>query len=908
MKISQNKAMKTTITMILVITMATMVFMPNLPTASAVENNYTSYIYVSVANSLIGLGQSQLIVTWTADMPPDIGEQTSAAGRAHWENVEITVTDPDGANTTLTIPTTDAIGGGYVNYIPEKIGTYTVQSYLPKQTKINTATNTTSYYSAARSPAVTFTAQQDAPPAWNESPLPEGYWSRPINSASRNWFVLGGNWLGGAHEQPAGAAGGTTTRWVDGLATESAHILWSKPLYVGGYMEERFEDTGYQTGHYLGLSFSAIVINGKAYYSYRDSAHSSQGYVAVDLNTGETLSYINDTIPSFGQIYSYDSGNQHGGFAYLYKTSGVTLPATVQVPNAEQFPNGSVVRLSAVQTFNSSQVTTGTLWQMLDASTLQTICYIANVSSGGTAVYGKDGSILRYNLAVNTAAANSYLSVWNSSAGTMVSSQTGTGYWQWRPQGQTFGGDQPYLGNTAYNYVHDGRDFYSLNVSIPTDLLLGPRNSLVNQTGIIQVVREGQYVIIGTSGRNDERGNVQGRMVSLSLEPGKVGQKLWDRSFTMPYTDLAGNVSITLTGVFPEDNVICFQSTKLLKRWGVSLETGQLLWESKPEEQNNYYTMITNYYNGMLLTGGYGGVILAYDIKTGEILWNFTAKNIGSESPYGNYPINIFAIADGKIYTLTGEHSITQPMWRGPNIRCLNATNGEEIWNLLGFGANGGAHLTGQYMQMADGKVLGLNYFDNKIYCIGKGSSATTVSAPQVVPALGSSVMIAGTVTDDTPGAGSRNANDKVDMVLKGTPAISDSDMGRWMEYLFMDQAKPSSAKGVPVSLDTIDPNGNFVHIGDVTSDINGNYGLKFTPEVSGNYQIIATFAGSKAYGGSTATTYLSIDQAAPTSSPAPTPAPESVADQYLLPATAGIIVAIAIATIVIVLALRKRP
>ena len=124
-------------------------------------------------------------------------------------------------------------------------------------------------------------------------------------------------------------------------------------------MEERFEDTGYQTGHYLGLSFTAIVINGKAYYSYRDSAHSSQGYVAVDLNTGETLSYINDTIPSFGQIYSYDSGNQHGGFAYLYKTSGVTLPATVQVANAQLFPNGSVVRLSAVQTFNSSQVTTG---------------------------------------------------------------------------------------------------------------------------------------------------------------------------------------------------------------------------------------------------------------------------------------------------------------------------------------------------------------------------------------------------------------------------------------------------------------------------------------------------------------------------------------------------------------------
>ena len=90
-------------------------------------------------------------------------------------------------------------------------------------------------------------------------------------------------------------------------------------------------------------------------------------------------------------------------------------------------------------------------------------------------------------------------------------------------------------------------------------------------------------------------------------------------------------------------------------------------------------------------------------------------------------------------------------MWRGPNIRCINATDGEEIWNLLGFGANGGAHLTGQYMQIGDGKVVGLNYFDNKIYCIGKGRSATTVSAPQIVPAVGSSVMITGTVTDQTP-------------------------------------------------------------------------------------------------------------------------------------------------------------
>jgi outer membrane protein assembly factor BamB len=310
----------------------------------------------------------------------------------------------------------------------------------------------------------------------------------------------------------------------------------------------------------------------------------------------------------------------------------------------------------------------------------------------------------------------------------------------------------------------------------------------------------------------------------------------------------------------------------------------------------------------MLLTTGYGGVLIAYNMSTGQQLWNFTESTIGFESPYGNYPNNIFGIADGKIYLLSGEHSITQPMWRGPNWRCINATNGKEIWNLLGMSADNGAHLTGQYTQLGEGKVIGLNYYDGEIYCIGPGPSGTTVSAPQIVPTVGSSVMLTGTVTDQTA-TGRRNDNYQFDFTLKGTPAIGDDSMGRWMEYLFENQAKPTNATGVPVSLDTIDPNGNFVHIGTVTSDINGNYGLKYTPDVPGTYQIIATFAGSNAYSGSTSSTYMAISETPATNTPAPTAAPpQSIADMYLLPATLAIIVAIAIATIVIVLALRKRP
>ena len=46
---------------------------------------------------------------------------------------------------------------------------------------------------------------------------------------------------------------------------------------------------------------------------------------------------------------------------------------------------------------------------------------------------------------------------------------------------------------------------------------------------------------------------------------------------------------------------------------------------------------------------------------------------------------------------------------------------------------------------------------------------------------------------------------------------------------------------------------------------------LAFTPEVPGTYQIIANFAGSKAYGPSSATTYLTVEDA-PAATATPTP------------------------------------
>jgi hypothetical protein len=879
MKIAKNKAKATVIALFLVLTIAA-TLIPFLPTAYAAVNFYNTFVYVGATPNIIGVNQQVLLVMWTDNIPPDIGE-TAAGGRAGWSNVGINITKPDGTTETFIIEKTDPVGGGWILYMPNTVGTYYIQSFFPEVWKNSTTTQ--SHYSAAVSEKVSFTVQQEPIQAWPEAPLPSGYWTRPINDASRNWYVLGGNWLGGAYQQPAGAAGGTTSNFVYGLGPESAHILWSKPYYAGGIMDERFGVTGYETGHYQGINFGLnIIFQGKIWYSVRADAHSSEGYLVVDLYTGETLYFANESsIPSFGQIYNYESPNQHGGLPYLWRTSGV------RVPSVNSTGGG---------------VSAGTVWQMLDGYTEKSICYVANVTSGGTAVYGKDGSILRYNIANlgTTANPNYYLQLWNVSAipSMLAGIPPATAGWQWRPSGGGFGGG-PALRSDYF--VHDGNKGFSLNKSIPS--VLGPRNALLNETGTIRAVREDEYVIIGTGGRNDERGVVQGYMMAVSLKRGEEGRKLWDMTFTPPAGSQAANVTISLTGVYPEDGVILFENSKRLKRWGYSLETGQQLWEGEPEVQNNYYGMTENVYEGKLFSYGYGGQVRAYNITTGDILWTYNATTVGFEIGYGgNYPTGIACIADGKLYTVSSEHSATQPMWRGPNLRCINASNGEEIWKILFWG--GRMSPTEPNVFMADGIIVGLNYYDMEVYAFGKGNSATTVTASPKVSVHGDSVLIEGTVTDDTPNSGRRNTNGILDFTLKGTPAISDEDMGRWMEYLFMNQGIPADAKGVEVSLDAVDPNGNFVHIGTATSDITGAYGYAFTPEVPGTYQIIATFAGSKSYGASFAQTYITVDEAPPATLPPEYPQP---IDNTLTIVGTGIAIIIAVA-IVGILLFRKRP
>jgi len=336
---------------------------------------------------------------------------------------------------------------------------------------------------------------------------------------------------------------------------------------------------------------------------------------------------------------------------------------------------------------------------------------------------------------------------------------------------------------------------------------------------------------------------------------------------------------------------IFVRETKQWVAWNVT--TGKEVWRTDPLTDDwGFYEYCAGFAYGKFYSSGYDGALHAYDATTGKHLWDYYAGNAGFDTPYGSWPFfGAIIIADGKIIVATNEHSPSMPLWRGEKLHVIDAETGKGVWNVSGM-YSGGRNSLGA---IADGYLVTFNSYDNRIYCFGKGLSATKVSASPEVSVHGHSVLVQGTVTDQSSGA-------------KDTPAISDEDMSAWMEYLYMQHPKPTDVKGIEVTLDTIDPNGNFVHIGNATSDDSGLFSYMFAPEVPGKYTIIATFEGSKSYWRSSAEMAIGVEEA-PQATPAQTPVAQSIADTYFVPAIAGLFVLIIIVLVLVtLLMLRKRP
>ncbi len=378
----------------------------------------------------------------------------------------------------------------------------------------------------------------------------------------------------------------------------------------------------------------------------------------------------------------------------------------------------------------------------------------------------------------------------------------------------------------------------------------------------------------------------------------RTGTLLWNKTIDEPQYSVSADVA--------DHGKIAILSAKGYYL-AYDLRTGNLAWKSKsldyPWDEPGWgsYSVISAY--GRIYWTAMTG-IYAIDWDNGNIDWKF---EIEAEFPYETeytgengttvYPFHAPGLcADGKLYIYASEHSPETPYYRGLPTLCINATTGELIWKVAISGA--GQHgRTASQLRVADGYMV-LGSRDGYMYVFGKGKSETTVTAPDTMVTKGNGVMIKGTVLDLSP-------------AQPGTACVSKDSMSLQMEHIHLQQSVGGvfgneTIIGVPVSLDAVDPNGNNVHIGVVTTDgYSGTFGYTWQPEIPGQYTITATFIGDESYASSFATTYVSVVEApAETTTPTQTPLTMPPFELYTVGTGVAVIVAIAIA----VLLLKKKP
>ena len=108
----------------------------------------------------------------------------------------------------------------------------------------------------------------------------------------------------------------------DGIAPNSPHIMWTRPIEFGGIVGGTTEIPGvgyYSGGSYEGRFNDAVIMQGRLYlHATTGVMQQGGGYICVDLRTGEKIWYrdnlgVNTTAaPSIGQVFEYESLNQHG--------------------------------------------------------------------------------------------------------------------------------------------------------------------------------------------------------------------------------------------------------------------------------------------------------------------------------------------------------------------------------------------------------------------------------------------------------------------------------------------------------------------------------------------------------------------------------------------------------------------
>ena len=847
MLISRSKTVATAIALFLMLTMAFTLAV--LPTNAQVPKMKT-FAFVDAVPNPVGAGQEVLIRF-------GVMQQLGYPGDA-WTGITVTVVKPDGTTQTLGPFNTDSTGGSATLFTPNVAGKYKLTTHFPEQAFPQTYFDFErgililqgTVVEAATSDTIELVVTEQPRPEHPGLPLPTEYWTRPIDPQLREWYSISGNWV----QRPD-----NSFALYNDDAPETAHVLWTKPLTTGGLAGGLWSGVpaSSETGDaYAGKFIDSVILNGVLYYNRDDDYAGQKGIIAVDLHTGEELWFRNNTVLSFGQVFYFNSYNYDGIYTYLWDASA------------------------------------GSTWNAYDPFTGEWIYTMINVPSG-IRVFGPSGEILIYRIDY----ANRWMALWNQTAagqtapGFAIDPTTG-GSWS------NFWGGPLVSGSTI-----DASDprAYTWNVTIPAGLTPFSVGFFAATTKVYP-----DRVVTISFNQTDVRVwalNTKGLSASSTSTT-----TLFDKWRKAPAVWQDAQVTLHFVGGTneAENGVIAIWAKELRKHYAFSTETGDFLWETDSEHFLNAYGAGAIEHSwffayGKLYSTGVAGILYCYDLETGDTLWTYKLDDPYTEPVTGNYWWAwISIIADGKIYMGHTEHSAENPIPRGAPFVCLNATTGDVIWRVNGMFRQtrwGGGAVIG------DSIIATMDTYDQRVYAIGKGPSATTVTASPEISVHGSKILVKGMVTDISPGTKDAGLTMRFP---NGVPAVADESMSDWMLYVYKQFECPANVTGVEVVVEVLDPNNNYYEVARATSDGTGFYSATFEPPVPGKYTIIARFPGSKAYYGSYDETAIVVEEAPP-ATPEPTPAPESIADIYFVPAVIGIIIAIIVATIINILMLRKR-
>ena len=810
-----------------------------LPAAKA-QATMKTYAFVDATPDPVGVGEQVLVRFGITQQLPAV--------LYYYSGLTITIEDPNGHTTTWSDLRTDSTGQSARLFVPDVVGTYHIVFDFPQWTwnagNFSSLEQGFTIYEGtilqASQAHVDLIVQEEPLPNYPGHPLPTEYWSRPVDPQLREWYSITGNWVSVPKNSWA---------YYNDDAPETAHVLWAHPLTTGGLTGGLWGDgvpASSETGDaYEGKFPGSIILNGILYYQRTDSRReTAPAIIAIDLHSGEQWLYKNNTVLSFGQVLYFNSYNYDGVFTYIWTVSGSTY----------------------------------TGW---DPFTGNQLIQITDVPSG-TRFWGPSGEfcILR------TDFTNGWMALWNETDCGLQNAVIGTpdyGSWGNTAQGNALG---PGLNGTNPRC-------YTWNVSIPTGLQTG----LSFFAPVIVVFPEDEKVMSAYWTWD----NVNVWQLDFN------GHLDFSEDWTPPAEWKAGSNTIQYDGSTNriENGVFTLWDKELRKHYAFSTETGKYLWETESETFLDYLgwgnVEHTWYYAyDHLLSVGVGGIVYGFNLTDGTTDWTYTMSDPYNEPVTGeNWWGWIDLIADGKVYIGTVEHSAEQPLPRGGPYICLNATTGEEIWRVNGmfratrWGGNG---------VIGDSIIATMDTYDQRVYAIGKGPSATALSISDNVITEGDDVLVEGMVTDTSPGTQEYALTARFP---DGVPAVADANQSEWMLYVYKQFERPADVLGVTVTISVLDPNGNVYDVATTTSDANGFYKATFTPPVTGEYTVIASFDGSRAYFGSNAQAALSVLQPAQTAPPTEPPADYTYS--YVTGFGVGIIIAVVVIGVVIILMLRKR-